>query len=108
MQAKSPPLPPTPLSPQTERLITQTFPKSEHEAIRSILLEYGTEAWHREIERLRFDVLHLAHGDQAKGRTLIDRTKGDHRDVLSAEYQWIDGKSVPRDWATIHPANQRT
>jgi hypothetical protein len=57
------------------------------------------------VERLRFDVIHLSNGSLAKAQKLIDLAKRDYRDVLSAEYQWINGNLVPHDWAKVHSVN---
>jgi hypothetical protein len=97
---------PIPISPETERQIASTFPPSDYDAVRDILLGYGIERWHREVERVRYDTLFLAEGDLAKARRLIDIAKSDYRDLLSAEYHRVQNKSVPHEWAMVHAVNR--
>lgn len=70
------------------------------------MLEYGVSSWHREIDRVRFDVLYLAAGDAARVRLLIDAARQDFRDVMGGEYFWRAGHMYPHAWARRHDANR--
>ncbi|WP_263417388.1 hypothetical protein [Terriglobus albidus] len=59
---------------------------------RSMLLEYQTEAWHGEVERVRIGVLQICQGNLERMRRLVDVAKRDYRDLLMlAEYMPADG-----------------
>lgn len=70
------------------------------------LLQYGVARWEQEADRVRFDVLHLADGDCARVRKLIDLAKSDFRDVMSQEYFWRAGHKYPHAWARRHEVNR--
>src|ERR1700744_1752103 len=96
-----------PLSTQTERQLEEGYRAEDVPTLRVLLLEYGTAKWHREVERVRFDVLHLAGGDPDRVRRLVELAKKDARDVMSGEYYRRDGRSIPHEWALRHDVNQR-
>ncbi len=62
---------PVALSMETEAGISNSFPPQDRAEVRALLLEYGTAAAEREVERVRFDILHLAAGELEKVRRLV-------------------------------------
>ena len=103
------PLPgkPVPLSTETEQQIASLHRMEDYDAVRAMLLEVGTKTGQSVVERVRFDILHLAAGDPACVRSLVDVAMQDPRDVMSLEYFHEDGISKPRDWAMVHEVNRR-
>ena len=80
---------PTPeiTSDDVERVLRREFAKNDREEAWSILLEYGSEEWHRESDRVRVAALKLAGGTIAGLRAAIETANADYRDVLApAEY----------------------
>jgi hypothetical protein len=96
-----------PISPAIEEQLAALHRPEDREAVRAMLLEYGELSFQREVERVRFDILHLAAGDLARVRSLINVAKRDPRDVMSSEYFWEDGISKPREWALVHEVNRK-
>jgi hypothetical protein len=101
----TPPQHAAPLSAETESQVRQHFAPQDHAEVRTLLLQYGTSPWQRETERVRFDILHLAAGRLEAVQSLVNLALRDYRDVLSAEYPRVDGRSVPRPWAMRHSVN---
>ncbi|MGO4210702.1 hypothetical protein AB4Y89_06300 [Terriglobus sp. 2YAB30_2] len=77
-----------PLSEEVENRIQATFSgEVARESARSMLLEYQTEAWHGEVERVRIGILRICQGHLERMRRLVDVAKRDYRDLLMlAEY----------------------
>jgi hypothetical protein len=70
-----------------ERIVRRDFPPGQHDLVRSMLDEYGTEKWHREEVRVRLAILKLAAGRFDEVQPHVDMAKQDYRDVLAyAEY----------------------
>jgi hypothetical protein len=64
------------------------FPEQRRELVRAELNRYGEREYHREVERVRRDVLRLAQGNVEEVRRLVDAAVVDYRDVLYwAEYR---------------------
>ncbi|MBN1605615.1 MAG: hypothetical protein JW940_03240 [Polyangiaceae bacterium] len=64
------------------------FPEEQRELVRAELGRYGERDYHREVARVRRDVLRLARGDLEAVRRLMDAAVVDYRDVLYwAEYR---------------------
>ena len=81
-----------------ERIIARDFPSAEVAAVRAALAEYGTKAWHREVDRVRIAVLRMADGDLGRLRSALATADQDYRDVLSvAEYPGYLQKVSPSD-----------
>jgi hypothetical protein len=53
-----------------------------HEDVLAALDRYGTEPYHREIERVQHAILELARGDVEELETLVRAAVVDYRDVL--------------------------
>ena len=69
------------------RVVQRDFPNKQFDDAISILNEYGTEEWHRSVNRVHIAALKLADGDLQALRREIDAAKRDYRDVLAyAEY----------------------
>jgi hypothetical protein len=80
-----------------ERIVVRDFP-SEVARVLKILNEYGTEEWHREIDRVRLAVLKIAAGSIDGLHSAIETAKLDYRDVLAiAEY--------PEYLRTVNPSD---
>ena len=80
---------PTPeiTSDDVERVLRREFAEHETDEARAILMEYGSEDWHREFDRVRVAALKLAKGTIAGLRAAIETANADYRDVLApAEY----------------------
>ena len=68
------------------RVVQRDFP-TDTEAVMSSLQVYGTERWHREVDRVRLAILKLAAGDATKVVAHMQLACTDYRDVLAgAEY----------------------
>jgi hypothetical protein len=98
---------PIPLSAKTEVQMGALYRVEHHDAVRAMLLEYGVGASQGVVERVRYDILHLAEGDPAKVRSLVDMAKQDSRDVMAAEYFREDGIAKPHKWAMVHQVNRK-
>jgi hypothetical protein len=81
-----------PLSAEAESRIQAMFSgEVARESARSMLLEYQTEAWHGEVERVRIGILRICQGNLERMRRLVDVAKRDYRDLLMlAEYMPAD------------------
>ncbi len=95
----------TRLSDELVQMIDERFMANERSAVREILLEPVPGM--READRVRFDILHLANGDIARVRALMNVAKRDPRDVMAAEYYRENGRSIPHEWARRHPVNRQ-
>ena len=85
MQPKQPT--PTVTRVDVERVVRRDFPPDQFDSVMSILAEYGSETWHRELHRVQLAVLKLADGKVDALRPEIETAKRDYRDVLAnAEY----------------------
>lgn len=98
--------PVVPLSEEIEGLIRAQYAPDTQAMIRAALLQYGVARWEQGADRVRFDVLHLAGGDCARVRELIDLAKSDFRDVMTQEYFWRAGHEYPHAWARRHEVNR--
>jgi hypothetical protein len=71
----------------------------------SVLDTYGTEAWHREKERVQLALLKISEGDVEKLRLYTRGAQFDYRDTLvPAEYpeEWqASSKTPPAEMAAI-------
>jgi hypothetical protein len=93
-----------------ERIIRRDFPSGVHAAVRTVLEQYGSDAFEREVDRLRLVCLKLASGDLEALRLEVSRAKLDYRDTLcAAEYPYHsrrmtwrnredEEKAMQRDW----------
>jgi hypothetical protein len=98
--------PAVPLSEEIQALVRAQYAPETQATVCADLLGYGVARWEREVDRVRFDVLHLAGGDSARVRKLIDLAKSDFRDVLMQEYFWRAGREYPHTWARLHEVNR--
>jgi hypothetical protein len=96
-----------PLSEATEEQIVRLHDDGEREAVRAMLLEFGTQRWHTDTERVRFDILYLSAGDVTRVRKLVDIAMRDHRNVMAREYFHEGGIYRPHEWALVHEVNRR-
>ncbi len=68
---------------------------------RDLLERYGSEDWHREVERVRLAVLRLGGGDLMAMARHLDEANRDYRDVLAAaEYPRVLRLGSPTDPAS--------
>lgn len=78
---------PTVTRADVERVVRRDFPPGQFDSVMSVLAEYGSETWHRELPRVQLAVLKLAAGRLDALRREIETAKRDYRDVLAyAEY----------------------
>ena len=76
-----------PLTPEMLVIIETQFFAADRKAINELLLSYGDEPRHREVDRIRFGVLELSGGDLQKAQEWMALAKHDYRDlIVSAEY----------------------
>jgi hypothetical protein len=69
------------------RILHRDFPGEQAGEVEAILAQYGTQYWHREVDRVRIAALRMASGDLKLLRQAIDNAKHDYRDLLAtAEY----------------------
>jgi hypothetical protein len=99
---------PVPLSDEIEQLLMGQFRSEDRAEVRRMLLEYGTENRQGGVDRVRYDILHMADGDVARVRAGVDLAKCAPRDIMAAEYYRENGRSVPHEWAMWHPVNQKS
>ena len=67
--------------------IRADFAESDWDEVKKALAEYGKEPYHRERERVHFDILMLSKGELEEVRKLVTIALQDYRDVLYwAEY----------------------
>ena len=72
--------------------VDRLFKQEEIEAVHTLLAQYGTQNYEREVFRVRLATLKLSQGDIRNLRKYIETAKMDYRDVLFwAEYK-IHGK----------------
>ena len=88
-----------PLSHRTEELLKSLVPNAWRHTVRAVLLEYGTDPSHVEVERIRLDILTLSSGEGDKLRRFMDFAKDDYRDVAVMEYENRNGVYSRRKWA---------
>ena len=67
-----------------ERVVRRDFPAGHVAGVLALLDEYGTESWHREIDRVRLAALKLAGGRLDGLRLQVEGAKCDYRDLLAA------------------------
>jgi hypothetical protein len=96
-----------PISPEIEEQLAALHRLEDYEAVRAMLLEYGGLSYQREVERVRFDILHVAAGDLTRVRSLVNVANRDPRDVMSLEYFRDGGIPKPREWAMVHEVNRK-
>ena len=70
--------------------------QEQAEAAGALLMGYGGQAHHREAERVRRDIIHVAAGSLDKLKELLDLANTDYRDlIVCAEYEPDPGKQGP-------------
>ena len=68
-----------------ERKLAQLFPsEGDRQQARELLERYGTETWHKEVERVQLAALRLAGGDLAELLRSVALANMDYRDVIAA------------------------
>lgn len=68
-----------------DRKLRALFPSDAgRDAARELLNTYGTEAWHREADRVRLAILYLARDDLDEVAAWVEEASVDYRDVLAA------------------------
>jgi hypothetical protein len=82
-----------------EQWIAKYFASDRIPEVLKILGEYGAEAWHRDVNRVRRDLVILSRGDTEKLKEWLKIAQWDYRDVLIGEEidPWLIGelKSPP-------------
>lgn len=73
------------LDPPIEQLIVENFRPEDREAVRVLLLMYGSAAWEPEVERVQRVIIKRAEGDPLAVLRLVWYGKIDYRDVLIGE-----------------------
>ena len=70
--------------------------QGEAEAAAALLAGYGSQPHHREAERVRRDIIHLAAGSLDKMKELLNLANTDYRDlIVYAEYEPDPEKQGP-------------
>ena len=86
MQFKKQPVPQV-TDDDVRRVAIRDFGQEKLSLVQSILGEYGTETWHREVARVRLAILKLAEGNLERLLNEILVAIQDYRDVIApAEY----------------------
>ena len=77
-----------------EDWIKRYFPEEQLADVLDILSGYGTETWHREVERVKRDIVIVSRGSLEKLKAAIELAKNDYRDVLIGEEidPWVIGE----------------
>ena len=94
---------PTVTAADVDRIVRRDFPADRVDEVHARLIDYGSEEWHPEIDRVRLAVLKLAAGNLEELRMHLGIAKIDFRDVLSAaEYplytkKWFHIDKLPPD-----------
>ena len=69
------------------RIAARDFPAEQVNQVLTALSSYGTESYHREVDRVHLDILKLAAGDFDRIAQETDNACCDYRDtMLAAEY----------------------
>ena len=66
------------------RVIRRDFGEGAFAEVVGILAEYGGKDFHREVDRVRLDILKLAEGDLGRLRQELENACCDFRDVVAA------------------------
>jgi hypothetical protein len=76
------------LEAEVERKLAAVFVEEQDRAeVRKLLLDYGTQSWQRESERVRLAIIKVSHGSLEELRRAANAAGTDYRDVLLwAEY----------------------
>jgi hypothetical protein len=84
------------LEAEVERKLAATFAEEQERAeARKLLLEYGTQSWQRESERVRLAMIKVSHGSLDELRRAGKAAGTDYRDVLMwAEYP-EEARTIP-------------
>jgi len=74
--------------------IRRYFPEEQVKEVLNILSAYGREAWHREEERVKRDIVIVSRGSLEKLRAAVKLAMQDYRDVLIGEEidPWVIGE----------------
>jgi hypothetical protein len=77
-----------------EDWIKRYFPEEQLSEVLNVLSEYGTEEWHREVERVKRDAVIMSRGSIDNLRSAIRLAMHDYRDVLIGEEvdKWVIGE----------------
>ena len=77
-----------------EEWIQRYFPEEQLADVLALLSGYGTETWHREVERVQRNMVILSRGSLEKLKAIIELAKNDYRDVLIGEEidPWVIGE----------------
>ena len=77
-----------------EEWIRRYFPEEQLAEVLALLSGYGTETWHREIERVKRDLVIVSRGSLDALKSAIELAKNDYRDVLIGEEidPWVIGE----------------
>jgi hypothetical protein len=78
------------------RIVNRDFPEDERAGVLLTLKGYGTEAWHRERERVCAAVLKLSAGNAANVRTYVEIAKVDYREVVGPAEEQDFFKDITR------------
>ena len=74
-----------------EDWIRRYFSEKQLKEVVDILSEYGTEEWHREVERVKRDAVIISRGSIDMLKSTIRLAMNDYRDVLIGEEidKWV-------------------
>ena len=77
-----------------EDWIRRYFPEEELIQVLDMISAYGTEDWHREVERVKRDAVIISRGSLDRLRCTIRLAMIDYRDVLISEEidRWVIGE----------------
>lgn len=78
----------------TDAWIKKYFPEENIAEASKLLEEYGTESRHREVERVRRDIVIISRGSMDALRAAVGLAKKDYREILIGEQvdPWVIGE----------------
>ena len=83
-----------PISERVRKAIHEKFSAEDAERVEAVLLSYGTEEHHREVDRVRMGIVAVSK-DVANVERLVALAKCDYRDaIVETEYEVRDRKLV--------------
>lgn len=91
------------LTSRVEVKLKTLFTGPQLEEARFLMLRFGAEDWHKEIERVQIAILWLCKDDPGELEHYVDVACKDYRDVL----YWAEYPHVPLPSETLSAASKR-
>jgi hypothetical protein len=96
------------LEAEVERKLAATWlGESDRTEARAVLLEYGTQAYHRERERVRLAIIMLSGGSLEELRRMTSAAQTDYRDVLMWAEHPEEGRALWSLRRDLSPAERQ-